>query len=409
MVQLEETIYDQMHQTIQSQAQEILRVKAENQWLKEQVGLVVNRAYGASSEKTPVGQEALLFNEAEACAAPEVPEPTKETITYTRCKPGQRDRLVANLLVEEIVHDLPENERVCPQCSGSLHEMGADVREEIKIVPATMTLVRHRRIKYACRHCQINEITTPILTAPMPRPAFPKSLASPTAVSYIMYRKFVEGVPLYRQEQGLQRQGLNLSRQTMANWMIAAAVWLGVIYLRMKDHLLERDILHADETTLQVLKEEGRAAETKSYMWLYRSGRDGPAIVLYEYQPTRGGLHPRAFLTGFHGFLQVDGYIGYDGMPDVVLAGCWAHARRKFMEAIGLLPKELRQACKTPAHEGLRFCNTLFRIERDLRDVTADERFAGRNLRSRPVVDEFRVWLDKMAVSALPKSPIGTP
>src|ERR1019366_2604062 len=171
---------------------------------------------------TPVGQEALLFNEAEVCAAPEVPEPTKETITYTRCKPGQRDRLVANLLVEEIVHDLPENERVCPQCSGSLHEMGADVREEIKIVPATMTLVRHQRIKDACRHCQINEITTPILTAPMPRPAFPKSLASPTAVSYIMYRKFVEGVPLYRQEQGLQRQGLNLSRQTMGKLMIAA-------------------------------------------------------------------------------------------------------------------------------------------------------------------------------------------
>jgi len=408
MADTQQTTDLQRRYTHEELAQENARLKAENQWLKEQLGLAKHRLFAPKSEKTPPGQEAMLFNEAEACAAPEVPEPTSETLTYTRRKiAGQRQLNLAGLPVEEILYDLPKEEQVCPQCEGAMHPMGADVREEIKIVPASITLVRHLRTKYACRHCQNEEIKTPILTAPMPTTAFPNSLASPSAVAHIMTHKFVEGSPLYRQEAALERMGFVLSRQTMANWMITGAAWLEKIFDRLHFHLRKRAILHADETTLQVLKEEGRPAQSTSYVWLYRSGRDGPAIVLFEYQPTRAGEHPLAFLKGFLGWLHVDGYAGYEGLPGVTLVGCWAHARRKFTDAINVLPTPERKKGQTVAHQGLAFCNKLFEIERELHDVTPEQRFAAREQRSRPVLQKFRVWLDALEGKVLPKSKLG--
>jgi transposase len=383
-------------------------LKAENQWLKEQLRLSKLRLFAPSSEKL-VGQEAMLFNEAEACADPALPEPTTETLTYTRRKfDGQRQAQIQNLPVEEIVYDLPEDQQVCPQCEGKLHEMGADIREEVKIIPASITLVRHLRTKYSCRHCQNHAIKTPILRAALPETAFPNSLASPSAVAYIMCQKFVEGLPLYRQEQSLARQGFFLSRQTMANWMLTGTNWLYKLYLRMQLHLRKRDILHADETTLQVLKEAGRPAQSTSYMWLYRSSRDGPAIVLYDYQPTREGTHPQKFLQGFRGYLHVDGYAGYEGLQNVLLVGCWAHARRKFVEAINVLPSASRKQGKSKAHEGLAFCDRLFEIERTLADASAEERLAGRTAKSKPILDAFEIWLDAMAGNVLPKTVLGT-
>jgi transposase len=394
--------------TPEALAQENAQLKAEIQWLKEPLGLAKHRLFAPSTEKTLVGQEAMLFNEAEACAAPEVPEPASETITYTRRKfAGQRELNLAGLPAEEIVYDLPADEQVCPQCQGALHEMGADVRTEVKIIPATVVVVRHIRPKYTCRHCQNHEVKTPVLTAAMPTPAFPNSLASPSAVAHIMVAKFVEGVPLYRQEQSFARLGFSLSRQTMANWMLVGADWLKPVYARMKWHLLQGDIAHADETTLQVLQEAGRAAQSTSYMWLYRSGRDGPPLVLFDYQTTRAGAHPSKFLKDFRGYLHVDGYVGYEGLTGVTLVGCWAHARRKFMEAINVLPAPERKKGGTAAHKGLDFCNQLFEIERDLHDVTPEERLAGRQQRSTRVLAAFRAWLDQISVSALPKFKLG--
>ena len=387
---------------------EILQLKTENQWLKEQLGLAKHRLYAPSAEPSPPGQEAMLFNEAEACAVPEVPEPALETITYARRKiAGQRELNLEGLPEEEIVYNLPEGEQVCPQCDGRLHEMGADVRSEIKIVAPSISLVRHIRTKYACRHCQIHEVKTPMRTAPMPAAAFPNSLASPSAVAHIMTQKFVEGTPLYRQEQSLQRLGFTLSRQTMANWMLTGANWLQYITARMKALLLKQDIAHADETTLQVLKEAGRAAQTNSYMWLYRSGRDGPPLVLFDYQSTRAGEHPRRFLEGFSGYLHVDGYAGYEGLPGVTLVGCWAHARRKFMDAVNVVPPIERKRGGTLAHLGLDFCSRLFEIERGLKDASPAERLLAREERSAPVLECFRAWLEDMAGKVLPKSILG--
>lgn len=308
------------------QAAKIESLEGEIAWLKEQCRLAAHRQFGASSEKTPLAaQQMMTFDEVEATVSPDTPEPTVETITYRRRKAhGLREAQLKAFPVEIIPHPLTDAQQTCACCGGPVHVIRTEVRREVKFTPATVTVVEHHREVGGCRHCQEHEIATPIVTAPMPAPAFPKSLASPSAVAYIMSQKYVEGLPLYRQQQAFERLGIALSRQTLANWMLAGADWLRPFYHRLKTFLLARDILHADETTLQVLKEPGRAAESDSYLWLYRTGRDGPPIILFDYQETRAAKHPKAFLHGFRGYLHVDGYIAYEILPGV--RGSWLRA-----------------------------------------------------------------------------------
>jgi len=388
--------------------QQNTELAAKLDWLMEQLRLNKHRQFGSSSERTLPAEQLSLFNEAEAEAKPELPEPTIETITYKRKKQqGHREAVLKDLPVEIIEYRLPEEEQICPDCGGPQHEMGTEVRQELKFIPAQVVVVRHVRYIYSCRRCEREAITTPVVTAPAPLPVIPGSLASPSAVAFIMNGKYVDSLPLYRQEQQLERLGVELSRQSMANWMILGADrWLARIYDRLHEHLLKLDILHADETTLQVLHEDGRAANTKSYMWLYRSGRYSPPIVLFDYQTTRAGKHPRQFLAGFKGYLHIDGYDGYNGLSDVILAGCWSHARRKFADALKALPAG-KGSAPVVAREGLEFCNQVFAIERDLHDLTPEERYRKRLELSRPVLDAFSAWLKTQLPRVLPKSALG--
>jgi len=288
-----------------------------------------------------------------------------------------------------------------------MHEMRVETREELKVIPAQVKLVRHERQVYACRNCQRNEETTPIVTAPMPAPVIKGSLVSPSLLAHVMDQKFGYGLPLYRQEQQFAGLGVDISRQTMANWVMRGAEdYIASLYGRMHEHLVGFDILHADETTVQVLHEPGREPETKSFMWVYCTGRYEPPIVLFDYQMTRAGSHPREFLSGFEGYLHVDGYSGYEGMLNVILACCWAHARRKFDEAQKALPAAKRSS-DTAAQKGLELCNRLFAIEHDLRDLTPEERCRLRQERSRPVLDELLALLYKLEPNVLPKSALG--
>ena len=310
--------YEELQNHCDQLEQENAELTAKVNWLLEQFELSKHRRFGSSSERIAPGQEQLPFiNEAETLAKPDASEPTMETIAYKRKKQqGHREAVLAELPVETIEYSLPEEERICPKHHTPMHEMSTEVRQEIKIIPAQVVVVKHVRHVYACRPCEHEEISVPVVTAPAPAPVIPGSIASPSAVAYIMNGKYADGMPLYRQEQQLERLGVELSRQNMANWMIYASDrWLSRIYDRLHEELLKLDIAHADETTLQVLHEDGRAAETKSYMWLYRSGRYGPPIVLFDYQTTRSGKHPRAFLEGFKGYLHIDGYDGYNGLP----------------------------------------------------------------------------------------------
>jgi len=389
--------------------QQIAELTAKLKWYEEQFRLAQQKRFGASSEKTHPDQLTLdLFNEAEVLATPEGQEPPTEQITYERRKTsGKRETKLDQLPIETVTYELGEDEQICSCCGGALHEMSTETRNEIKVIPAEVKVVQHVRKVYACRRCEREQIHTPIVTAPMPKPVYPGSLASPSSMAYVMTQKYVESQPLYRQEQQFARMGVTISRQTMANWMIYGAnQWLSLLTDRMREHLLRQDILHADETTLQVLREPGRSAETQSYLWLYRTGRTGPPIVLYEYKPTRGGEHPRNYLAGFKGYLHVDGYPGYHKVQGVTLVGCWAHARRKFDEALKALPAG-QDKSGTAAQQGLKFCNELFAIERELKDAAPEERYTVRMERSQPILDAYLAWLRQQRSRTLPKSLLG--
>jgi len=398
---------------------EIAELKAENeelrqqvQYLLEQLKLAKHRQFGSSSEQTPPDQLSL-FNEAEALADPGAAEPEiKEVKAYVRRKAGQvgLDRLPEDLPVEEIVHELPPEEQSCPDCGNALHVMGREEREELKFVPAKAVIVRHISHTYACRRCENHSDHVPIVKAPMPEPVIKGSFASPEAIAHIAYEKFVMGSPLYRQEQDWERKGIPLSRQTMANWLIRATNdWLTSIYSRLKELLLEQQILHADETTLQVLHEDGKSATSKSYMWLYRTSGDAKRqIVIFEYQPDRKAIHPAEFLDKFEGYLHADGYAGYHNLKkEITVVGCWSHTRRKFFDIIKTLSKEKRAG--TQAMRGVAFCDRLFALEEEYEKLPANDnfkaRYEARLEKSKPVLDEFFAWCKSLDV--MPRTSMG--
>ena len=389
----------------------VIELQSQLEQLKEQVNLLTAKRYGASSEKTHKDQLSLfddVFNEAEATAEPFAPEPELTTVAeHKRAKTNRGKGASLEDLPEHIIeYHLPEAEMVCT-CGHRRHIIGQEVSRELHHIPAQLYIDVHVQNVYGCRYCEAHGdgSETVIATAPKPKRAFPGSIASPSVVAHVIEEKYVMGVPLYRQEQQWARRGVPLSRQNMSNWiMYAAENWFEPIYNQMKGTLLKQDILHADETGVQVLKEKDKKAESKSFMWLYRSGRYGPGIVLYEYQPSRAREHPKQFLQGFKGYLITDGYAGYGGLPDVVNVGCWAHAKRGFQDAI----KASGGSSKSPkALEGLKYCNQLFRIERDLKILGPEERYERRLERSKPVLEALLVWLNNTKKESVPQSYLG--
>ena len=385
------------------------RLERQVEYLLEQMRLSRHRQFGTSSEKSEYDNAQLnLFNEVEVMAAPEMPEPelVKVEKHYRKRSRLTADKLPEDLPVEVIEHTLPESEQVCCECGCGLHVMGHEIRRELKIIPAQASIVEHRRAVYSCRCCEATNDHVPIRKAEAPKPVIPGSFASPEAVAHIMSQKFVMSVPLYRQEQEYLRSDLLLSRQTMSNWLLRCAEdWLEPVYERMKALLLERKVLHADETTLQVLREPGKTAQSKSYMWLYRTGGDADwPIVLYEYQPSRKAEHPKSFLEGWEGYLHADGYEGYHRLPEgVVVVGCWAHLRRKFDEALKIVAAEARE--DSLALVGKRYCDRLFVLEREFADLPPEQRYEKRMESSRPLMEAFFAWAD--SCGAVPKSPVG--
>ena len=298
------TISTSEYESLKAREAELEQEKAELEALikyyEEQLRLAKHRQFGSSSEKAQLPEQLGLFDEAENTTDPGQPEPELEEITYKRRKrAGKREDDLSGLPVEVIEYTLPESEQICPDCGGALHTMGCDVRRELEVIPAQVKVTEHRCEVYGCRTCENNSDHTTIVKAPTPEPLIKGSLASPSAVAHIMNQKYVMCVPLYRQEQAWLREGVYLSRQTMANWVIRCTEDLfELLYERMKSRLLGHELLHADETVCQVLREPGKKANTNSYMWLYRTSGDAKhPIILYEYQPTRSSAHPKRFLV----------------------------------------------------------------------------------------------------------------
>lgn len=370
-------------------------------WLLEQMRLARHKRFGSSSEKSQY-DTLNLFNEAEVTADSKLPEPALTAVQthYRKAAKESPERLPADLPVEVVEHRLPAEEQVCMTCNCALHVMGKEIRRELKLIPAQAVIVEHIQYVYACRSCEANACSVPIIPAPADKPVIKGSFASPEAVAHIMTQKFVSGLPLYRQEQQWTRQGINLSRQTMSNWLLrCASDWLEPIYEELHKQLCAQRYLHADETVLQVLHEPGKAAQSKSFMWLYRtSGNTERPIVLFDYQPDRKAKRPIEFLQEFSGYLHTDGYAGYNSLPECIIrVGCFAHARRKFDEALKALPENDRQG--SGAERCKRYCDQLFAIERQLAGCIPQQRYEKRQELARPVLDEFLAYLHSAKAS----------
>jgi transposase len=238
----------------------------------------------------------------------------------------------------------------------------------------------------------------------MPKLPIVGSIASPSAIAQVIVDKYANSIPFYRQSEDFARFGLDISRQTLANWILKSSDLLYWIYQGMKQELLRHDILHADETTLQVLKESGKSATSKSYMWLYQSSRYDTPVVIYEYQESRAGIHPQEFLKNFKGYLHVDGYSGYQGLENITLVGCLAHVRRYFHEALVALGDNAKDSL---SENGLMFCHQLFELEERSKKLDFKERLEYKIKEIKPVFDSFYQWTVELSLQVLPKKRLG--
>ena len=379
--------------------------------LTEMIMLLRKEKFGSSSEKTPkqIDGQISIFNEVEIEADDTAKEPvTKEVHGYTRRDPKtRREELIKDLPVREVLCESAPEDLECPRCNTELKPIGKEVvREELEYIPAKLQIVRYVRMSYECPKCKHTDHPY-IQKALTPTSLMNHSLASPSSVANVMYQKYVNAIPLYRQEKDWENMGISLSRATMANWVIRCTQdYLIPIVEHLQRELLSRDIIHCDETPVQVLKEDGKKPQTKSYMWLYRTGNDNKApVILYDYQPSRNGDHAVTFLKDFKGYVHSDGYSGYNKLTNITRCGCWAHLRRKFVEAIP--NKKDANAPLTSAEIGRDYCNQLFKIEESLKVLSFEERKIKRLELEKPVLEAFWCWLESLNVlkgSALGKA-----
>jgi transposase len=385
---------------------QIAQLKQQYQQILEQFRLAQQKQYGKSSEAST--DQLGLFNEAEQLDEETASEERQqESITYTRNKP-KRTPLPKDLPREVMVHDIDEADKVCDSCGNDLHKMGEDKSEQLEFIPAQVKVIEHVRPKYSCRYCEQQGTEVKIKIAPVPVSAIPKSIATASLLSQIITNKYQYALPLYRQESLFKQYDIELSRQTMASWILKLTPLLMPLYQRTRQILLQQSVIHADETPLKVINEE----KVTSYMWVYCTGADSPAtppdknkppnLVLYDYQNSRAGQCARDYLKDFSGYLQVDGYGGYE-QNNATLVGCWAHARRKFIEA-----QKTQVKGKTgKADWAINHIRKLYRIEAQIKQKTAQEKQTIRQSQSRPLLEQFKTWLDKSALQSPPKSAVG--
>jgi transposase len=377
-------------------------LKQRYQAILEQFRLAQQRQFGNSSESA---DQLGLFNESEAiieAAADEVIEQNKAGAP--RRKPTRKP-LPRSLPRETIVHDGEETH--CNCCGHALHRIGEEKSEQLEFIPAQVKVIEHIRPKYACRHCEREGTEVKIRIAPVPASPIPKSIATPSLLAQVITSKYQYALPLYRQEQMFQQFEIDLNRKTLAEWMIRCAGLLGPLYQRLKAVQLRQTVIQADETPLKVIHED----KQRCYMWLYCTGTDSPHpsqanappnIVLYDYQSSRSGVCAKRWLAGYDQYLQVDGYVGYE-QTEAILVGCFAHARRKFIEA-----KQAQIKGKTgKADWAISHIGKLYRVEGEIRALDAGERYRQRQARAKPLLDAFKQWLDKSVNQVPPKSALG--
>jgi transposase len=370
--------------------------------LKEQIRVFLARRFGASSEKVSPDQ-INLFNEAESLDEDTQDDAVDNKVITVQSHQRTRKPRVSipdAIPREDIVYDLPEDEKMCPHDGSPLKEIGSDDHEQLDIIPAQIKVLRHRRLKYACTCCDQH-----IVTAKKPKQAIEKSIASPGLLAFVATQKYCDALPLYRQSEMFKRIGIELDRTNLANWMVKMGELTQPLLDQLTCHLQTQKLLHLDETTLQVLDEPDKTAQSKSYLWLMASYSQQPAMV-FHYSPSRSQETPNKILSSTTQAIMVDGYDGYQPACDryqITRLGCWAHARRKFMDV-----KKTQAKGKTgKADQAIAFIQKLYRIESKMKDEPPERRYALRQSEAVPIMDAIKKWMDKSLLTVLPSSNLG--
>ena len=393
-----------LQETISSMREREAAMQAERDNLKEQVDYLTEKLFGKSSEKRlDIPGQLSLFNEAEQEQDPaSFAEEEREAVTEKPEKPRKQkssmNEKFAGVPVEKVLVDLPEEEKVCAECGTPLEKIGEEfLKQEFHFVPARGKIIQYYSVNYKCPACsELNELPE-IIKGKDGHPHMIHGMASASTVAWVMYQKYVNCIPLYRQEADFRTQlGVEIGRTTMANWIISNATdFFTPMFDFFHRTLLKRVFLMADETPVQVLKEPDRRAQTKSYMWIFRTGEDtGPPVILYHYSETRAGDTAADFLEDFDGYLMCDGYSGYNKVKKAKRTCCWAHVRRYLIDAI---PKGKQFDYTQPAVQGLKYVQELFALEDEIHaKYTKPEDIKKARLKKElPILEGFWSWLDK--------------
>jgi transposase len=321
-------------------------------------------------------------------------------VSHQRKKP-KRKKLPAYLPRIDIVHDLPEDEKICA-CGCELTKISEVISEQLDIIPEVVQVICHKRLKYACKSCDQT-----IKTAALPPQPIPKSMASPGLLAHVAVSKYCDHLPLYRQAQIFKRNDIDLNRGTLSQWMIKCGILVQPIINLMMDKLFEYDIAYSDETRLQVLNEQGKSATSKSYMWVFGGGRPEEFAWIFHYDSSRGSKVPLEFWREFKGYIHVDAYAGYLALEEneqTILVNCMAHARRKFAEIAKLSKKK-----HGVSHEVIGKMALLYKVEKTLRETGAsvEEINAARQEKSKPILEKLKTYLEEKREGVLPKSKLG--
>jgi transposase len=385
--------------------------------LLERLELLRHQRFGPKADRISKDQLAL-FDEAELnvlleeldAQIAEAKAPPRSERTEPKQTP-KRKPLPAHLPRVERILDLPEEEQAA--IAATHVRIGFDESEQLGVLPKQYYVIKIKRAKYAPIHADMVGAEAGIRIAPRPAQILPKAIAHSSLLAEVVTAKFVDGLPLYRQEKIFAREGIELSRQTLSGWIVQLATPLAPVMAALKQYLTQGPVLQIDETPVQVLDEPGRANTTKSYMWVYRGGPPGKPVIWFQYAPSRGGEVPVEFLfpegdgppPEHRFYLQTDGYAGYHALAgkDGVRGhmGCWAHVRRKAVEAANGRTKT------GAAHAFVALIGKLYDIERRIRGSAPEHRHAVRLEKSQPILDEIKTWLDDKAQKVLPKGLLG--
>ena len=414
LVKMMQDHYQKQETRIQILEEKTKELEFLNAMLSDRLTLAQRKRFGASSEKYADGYTQLnLFNEAEQEADPNAPEPDLEEVhpsSYKRKKhSGKKEEDLSSFETTEVIeYKLTGEDRYCPDCNTKYKVVTKETVKRLKFIPARFEVVEEVTFVYSCPKCgamKRPEKTPPLLKG---------SAATPSLVAGIMNAKYVNGMPLARQEREFARYNLNLSTKTMANWIIQCTDrYLQPLYDLMKKELLQSKYLHGDETRIQVIDEANQKGSTQNWMWVYLTDEysSSPRMVLFQYERTRAGYHPAEFLGDqFEGYFTCDGYQAYHSLPEkITVTGCMAHARRRFDEALTVLKKDFtkEQLKETTAYQAMERIGMLYKIEEMIRDKSPEERYEERQKQEKPLLEAFFEWLHTLEDSVDRSSLIG--